>query len=89
MNPFTKHLPMNLRSRRKVWTDHSLRQSKNIIFGWTTGQTRSFIDKLTSVIPSLGFLSDPFKGAKLKTSTPHRVLGNADFQAIFSNTAEF
>lgn len=38
-------------------TDHSLRQSKNIIFGWTTGQTRSFIDKLTSVIPSLGFRS--------------------------------
>lgn len=42
------------------------------VFG-QKGQTRSFIDKLTSVIPSSGFLSDPFKGAKSKTSTPHRL----------------
>uniref|UniRef100_A0A8W8ILT8 Uncharacterized protein n=1 Tax=Magallana gigas TaxID=29159 RepID=A0A8W8ILT8_MAGGI len=41
------------------------------------------IDRLTSVIPPSGFISDPFKGAKPKTSTPiNRVLENADFQTI-------
>lgn len=41
------------------------------------------IDRLTSVIPSSGFISDPFKGAKPKTNTPlNRVLENADFQTL-------
>lgn len=38
------------------------------------------IDRLTSVISLSGFISDPFKGAKPKTSTTlNRVLENADF----------
>lgn len=41
------------------------------------------IDRLASVIPSSGFISDPFKGAKPKTSIPlNRVLANADFQTL-------
>lgn len=48
------------------------RDQATTVFG-QKGQTRSFIDKLTSVIPSSGLFSDPFKGAKSKTSTPHRL----------------
>jgi hypothetical protein len=41
------------------------------------------IDKLTSVIPPSGFISDPFKGAKQKTSTPlNGKLESTDFQDL-------
>lgn len=60
-------------------TDDSL--DKTVILTTGTVQTpakqsdkgkeqKVIIDKLTSVIPSSGYITDPFKGAKPKTSTP-------------------
>jgi hypothetical protein len=44
---------------------------------------KSTIAKLTSVIPSSGFISDPSKGAKSQTNTPYiGKLGTVDFQEL-------
>ena len=51
----------------------------------TGKEQKDIIDKLTSVIPSSCYISDPFKGAKPKTSTPLTGnLGATEFQDLSS-----